>query len=702
MSPATKLTTSCRALFLCALALVFASHPARAQDSRTVTGFVITPFGKPAIGANVEAIYCTTGLEEVVTEIRHSFTTQTDEHGQFTFYQLPLKKQSRPSSGSRGEYTLVVRYDDYVKNARLVLETGDSLLPLRLILNEGDYIEGVVVDEHGHAVPKAWVWPVENYRTADEPYDPTKILGNAAKALAVQTDEIGRFRIGPLCHFPWSIKSDSLKAGYAHIWSIYPGMNDISVTLQHCGVVSGRVVKAIDGAPLENILVQQTGFDGMNAQYIRTDSDGRYTVRAPLGDSLRLIASSPNQDFVQIYESAAINYTSGSDVTNHTIQLIPAGAVSGRLIDQSTSKGIAGSYVIAASINGRRWWPVTTITDANGYFQLKGLADGEIGIFARAPLGYRSVSGDHSELWAKAKLDYSYMQPVGASITVTLEVGEIIDSIDLAMDSRSIVRGRVVDQAGAPIVDGIIYGWPALNRNNTRLQHNQVSVQTDSEGRFELYGLLEDAHIIVRAPGYLGTHFGPFNGTENTELDPFELVTGGSIHGSLLVDGSPIGGVRIECKRTDYQPPFEIVTATNANGAFEFAGVPVGSYEIRGYMGGDIKRLVELTEASPVANLSLSGEDRRGIIRGVVSLDDEPMAFQRIDLEYDEYKNLEVTTNGQGEFLIPRWIHMTKLTVSIPYGPSGNAKKMLRQQIAVEPGKETLAHYRFSSGEQEE
>ncbi len=138
-------------------------------------------------------------------------------------------------------------------------------------------------------------------------------------------------------------------------------------------------------------------------------------------------------------------------------------------------------------------------TDERGQYLIEGIPLQKVGLAARAPK-YKPVE----------RYDIAFSAPGETQVhNFTLEMG-------------TVVSGRVVDDAGAPIADAVI---TAGNEFGT-------TARTDREGRFTVYGLGEKPVGLSASARGFGTAFR--RGVPPNTLDlEFQLFRGGRIEGRV-------------------------------------------------------------------------------------------------------------------------------------------------------------------------
>jgi hypothetical protein len=249
----------------------------------------------------------------------------------------------------------------------------------------------------------------------------------------------------------------------------------------------------------------------------------------------------------------------------------PCGLVSGGVYDMATHRVIAGADVILVKREGSRDWTdaARTKTDANGQFEIVGMAEGYYEVRVRAESYAGRNFGAYHNRTGHDSYDFDALLQRAASLT-----------------------GRVTDKKGNPVAGVQVSADGTLGIDGLGYQcADEPSTTTDARGRFALRGLPEGfTRLRCRAPS-LHQETSIFE-LYSVSTKPWEkpqdialVVTGTGIVRGKVVDadgkpptrgfvaeiepkgGSKIGswGGSMQCKK---------------DGSFEFQGVPPGEYVV--------------------------------------------------------------------------------------------------------------------------
>jgi beta-lactamase regulating signal transducer with metallopeptidase domain/peroxiredoxin/protocatechuate 3,4-dioxygenase beta subunit len=202
----------------------------------------------------------------------HFPSVKTDGSGSYSFAQV------RPNS----QMVLTVKAKGYSPDLR-VISVGNQPVEAEFKLEPGRIVRGRVVDENGKGIPKVMI-ATDTWR------------GNRSLMVRLDTDPQG--------NFVWQdapadeVFTDFLKQGYADVrqFAIKPSDQEIVITLKAPMKVSGTVVDATTGKPVESYAVIQ-GIDwGQPGQQITWERRSA-TVRTRPGGKFEFTIGYPRQGY---------------------------------------------------------------------------------------------------------------------------------------------------------------------------------------------------------------------------------------------------------------------------------------------------------------------------------------------------------------------------------------------------------------------
>ena len=344
------------------------------------------------------------------------------------------------------------------------------------------------------------------------------------------------------------------------------GVTGIDAQLQG-GAIAGTVVSAPFGwdnevpVPLEGITVEIR----RGAQWVgsaATDAEGRYSFSGLPAGEYSVLFSDPDGEYAYQYfdrrlddptpVAVAIGETAVADAS-----LLIRGAVGGTVLSEDGSP-VDGVRVDAYGANGY----FTTLTDADGSYQIGGVETGE----------YTVRFTDPSNSYIGEYFDDAADQ--AAAQTVQVFGFELTDEINARLAPYGSISGRVTDRSGEPVAGVVV-----------RTEPRYATATTDADGRYRIVGLTSSNYKVSFTPPD-----GPFvdqwfdgaadrstatgvavtTSEETTGIDA-QLVEGGTVTGRVTDRaGVPLAGISVSvASRT---------SLTAADGTYRVEGLPAGSY----------------------------------------------------------------------------------------------------------------------------
>lgn len=216
-----------------------------------------------------------------------------------------------------------------------------------------------------------------------------------------------------------------------------------------------------------------------------TDDRGKYSIALP---PRTVSVAVEHQDYV----SQKVRLAASKGKQSRDFLLLPAGVIAGRTLSQEDGRPVPGATVSTASS--------TTISDAYGNFELRGLPSGRVQLTAHAP---RHAS------------EYD--------LVVSLALAEQRSGLEIFMVSAADVEGTVVDASNdIPIENATI----ELLDNGIRSR----KTLSDKEGRFVLQGVLEGTQSLMVHRDDCGNTLIPL---ESTAEQVITVDCGTWIHGRV-------------------------------------------------------------------------------------------------------------------------------------------------------------------------
>jgi len=214
------------------------------------------------------------------------------------------------------------------------------------------------------------------------------------------------------------------------------------------------------------------------------------------------------------------------------------GHITGRVTDANSNAGIAGVLVNIARQDVATS-PVTTTTDAGGFYTTTELATGVYQVSFSPPLPYFATV-------------YNNFRPGNGFTPVTVTAPLTTTDIDAMLQTGYVISGTVTDSAG-PLMGVEVYIYRGANDCYT----SDVSADTDNDGTYRIGPLDPDVYRVYfespdlhasewysDSPDYAGATV--INLTGDISDINAELVIGSRITGTVTgSDGSPLADVRV-------------------------------------------------------------------------------------------------------------------------------------------------------------
>ncbi|MFV8749576.1 carboxypeptidase regulatory-like domain-containing protein [Nannocystaceae bacterium ST9] len=358
---------------------------------------------------------------------------------------------------------------------------------------------------------------------------------------------------------------------------------------------------------------------------------GRYEVSA--------WAEQPSPDAPQIVELAP-----GSDRNDVRIELLATGSIAGRVIDEhgTPQPGIS----VRASPLGK-WAAASTMTDDQGNFVLEYVRTGEVRVEA-------SEGGWGDTLRAPGSTDDDVQ---GELITVV--AGERVE-VELEVESRTgVIRGRVLDEGGAPVDDAFIHAERMSDSATADAGRSVAAVRWDwgsepilseVDGSFTIPELAAGTYV-VRADRRGGGE-AIVEGVALGSTIELTIESPGSMAGKVVVPGGqPPDKFRVSASDRKQGLYFGDEFFRTEDGAWELGAMQAGKYEVSVESSlGTAMIEVELAAGERREGLELSLQPRVTVRGRLVDIDTRaPISGMRVSISPDSGSFSFSTTNERKE-----------------------------------------------------
>ncbi|MBI4558392.1 MAG: carboxypeptidase regulatory-like domain-containing protein [Candidatus Hydrogenedentes bacterium] len=614
-----------------------------------IVGKVYAPDGTPASGAKTAVQWLSPRDPPVLSqELPAAVSVVADEQGSFEFRNLQW-----------GWYSVESRLGNAIGTSGALLSPGDPSSRLSIQLHAAMLsISGIVVNRQENPIDKAKVIPVLQ--------DGEKVQSYYRASFATHTDPLGQFVVSGLGPKMWEFYVVS--ETYAPLWSerLESGTTDARLVMTKGGGISGRVVRAETGEPMPNfaLLARIQGID-VEPRRTVTDEAGRFAFDLL---AARPHALAPENTRLVVVEGAGIvNVIEGQTVGDVTLKVAEGGVVRGRVSDSATDAGLAEVRVFASAKDPRApkgHVPVAR-TDAEGRYELGGLANGNYRITAESPAGYPGL--------------YTYWS--GNQRTVAAVPGKAIDGIDFEFSRGCVVSGMVVDSQGQTVPCAEVIGRTEPDNRRERATANE-------DGQFLLSGFAPNQQVRLCASSFdlrseiVGPYDIPAEGLRDVRI-VLELAADAVVSG-VVVDrrGAPklaaVMVVRPDIVLSGFAPPN--TTLTDPEGRFIVTGLAAAEYDIKlgpysSYRQGILTATTLTLRPHEVrAGLRLVYDDSHILrISGrVTDSGGQPVAHAQVSVVGDDHRIRSASTNWDGQYTVENVCEgMNTVEVKLDgYGPA--------------------------------
>ena len=157
------------------------------------------------------------------------------------------------------------------------------------------------------------------------------------------------------------------------------------------------------------------------------------------------------------------------------------GVISGKITTTETTPQPIRNAVVTVRGDGlRSGW--TFVTDADGVFVFPELPPGRFTLSAYRP-GFPTVN-------------YGASRPGRPGSSIVLKENEKAAGLSIRMPKGSVIGGRIIDDAGAPIVGARVTVGNSVIRNGEKTMGFGGSATTDDRGIFRVFGLAAGDYLV--------------------------------------------------------------------------------------------------------------------------------------------------------------------------------------------------------------
>lgn len=415
------------------------------------------------------------------------------------------------------------------------------------------------------------------------------------------------------------------------------GEHQVELALAAGHVITGRVTDAVSGAPLPGAEVSD---DKSFARKVVADRDGRYRLPgcdANLGALMFARADG--------YAPGWLQQPTSDEDGRRDIAMRRAGSVRGRFVDEQ-GRGVGGLFAGA----GAQF--EISIGEATDWHRASVEADGRFSISGLDPTNHYSMIVRGGDIGARV-------------IVLPREVpaDDVLDLGDVVVRPAGEFRGRVVDDAGAPLGGARVYlqglderAWLLVGRRTESLEVSQFLSRARSandDGTFCFGGLATGSYrLLVMMPGRgWQAEFGPYDVRDGEARARVivKIELGRVIAGTLRLDsGLPLPqweSVVLLAERRGTRQAARVA----ADGSFRFERLDDGEHTIRAFRVPDGWSLPKQRGVAPGTKDLVLTLVRAATVEGrVVGADGKPRRAQVIC--WHDGSGEDQLTDAEGRF----------------------------------------------------
>jgi len=281
-------------------------------------------------------------------------------------------------------------------------------------------------------------------------------------------------------------------------------VSNINFTLDVGGIITGRVMAEVGGAPLENVQVGASEYDEENYwSNSWTDSDGYYTIGGLVDGDYRVridntdggipegFAGEFYNNTYQYDEADRITISGGNSVVDIDFELSPGGTITGVIVDQNSGLPIPNTNVDMHDDD--QGFGFGNCTDSNGIYQAVGLPYGDYIVESGGNWNYcQDQPSQYAHQYYDHKQYYIDADIVGINDSFTTAT-----DINFSLETGSYITGTVVDesQGNAPVVDLRVEAQTSTG-DCPWCTDMVADARTDSGGNYILGPLVEGEYAV--------------------------------------------------------------------------------------------------------------------------------------------------------------------------------------------------------------
>ncbi len=355
-------------------------------------------------------------------------------------------------------------------------------------------------------------------------------------------------------------------------------------------VIRGQVTDAADGTPVISSTVIAYDDQGQSIVSTTTDASGKYVLGGLAAGAYRVgfgdYSSYGRAQYAPQFFAGRSTLVDADVVTTSVghpgvadATLAVGGHIQGTVTDASSGAPMPNVYVDGFGAGGTSFG----YTDANGHYDLGGLATGPVRVMVEPGYPPRYLTQYYNNKSSEAEAD-----PVAAV------AGQTKTGIDIALHGARIA-GTLTDAVTGRTAGGVeVLALDALG-------HVAQQTRSDADGTYALSALRAGAYRIRfgGSVGYFGSVYAlqwyhgvsevasatPVTVQADQRVSGIDatMTGGGRIQGRVTREGtnSPIAGATVTVGTSTFGSYVDRTATTTADGTYSVGGLSAGSYQVR-------------------------------------------------------------------------------------------------------------------------
>jgi hypothetical protein len=268
----------------------------------------------------------------------------------------------------------------------------------------------------------------------------------------------------------------------------------INVPLTSGGSISGSVRRVIDNLPIGNLRVYA---EAPNFRVsVNSNRDGSYIFRALPPNDYRIHVLPLDENYISVYfdnvldsrYAELIHLERRQEVTGIDFRLRFGGAISGRVFARKNREPIPGLEVIVEKQNSQEP-PLFTYTDAQGFYALHGLSDGQYTVETGTQRDANPETRSRKRFLTQyyhGRLDRELAEKV------TVESGTSVTGVEFSLVEGGMITGTVRSRYNGSPISGI----EILPQDISRTVLHPPKGKTNTAGRYVIEDLAPGEYIL--------------------------------------------------------------------------------------------------------------------------------------------------------------------------------------------------------------